>query len=121
MMKSSSNLVEMEMRELLDGCECDGDETPIMRGSALAAAEGTNHTLGRDAISELMASVDANIPEPVRDLDRPFLMPIEDVFSIAEQLRRVVSNRDVSILVMSWKWLGWDTTPRRLAQECGNV
>jgi len=76
-------LVEMEIRELLDFYEFDGDETPIIRGSALAAAEGTNDKLGRDAILELMASVDANIPEPIRDLDKPFLMPIEDVFSIS--------------------------------------
>lgn len=76
-------LVEMEIRELLDFYEFDGDATPIIRGSALSAAEGINHELGRDAILALMASVDANIPEPTRDLDKPFLMPIEDVFSIA--------------------------------------
>eukprot|EP00562_Extubocellulus_spinifer_P034245 CAMPEP_0178693658 /NCGR_PEP_ID=MMETSP0699-20121125/7827_1 /TAXON_ID=265572 /ORGANISM="Extubocellulus spinifer, Strain CCMP396" /LENGTH=433 /DNA_ID=CAMNT_0020339079 /DNA_START=86 /DNA_END=1387 /DNA_ORIENTATION=- len=76
-------LVEMEIRELLDFYEFNGDETPIIRGSALAAAEGTDDTLGRDAVLELMASVDENIPEPPRDLDKPFLMPIEDVFSIA--------------------------------------
>ena len=76
-------LVEMEIRELLDFYEFDGDATPIIRGSALAAAEGTNDELGRDAVLELMAAVDENIPEPTRDLDKPFLMPIEDVFSIA--------------------------------------
>jgi elongation factor Tu len=76
-------LVEMEIRELLDFYEFDGDETPIIRGSALAAAEGTNPELGAQKIMELMAAVDENIPEPVRELDKPFLMPIEDVFSIA--------------------------------------
>ena len=76
-------LVEMEVQELLDFYEFDGMATPIIRGSALAAAEGKNHELGRDRVLELMAAVDENIPEPTRDLDKPFLMPIEDVFSIA--------------------------------------
>lgn len=76
-------LVEMEIRELLDFYEFDGDETPIIRGSALAAAEGRDPELGADAVMELMAAVDQTIPEPTRDLDKPFLMPIEDVFSIA--------------------------------------
>mmetsp|Transcript_39602 Transcript_39602/g.118886 ORF Transcript_39602/g.118886 Transcript_39602/m.118886 type:complete len:429 (-) Transcript_39602:127-1413(-) len=76
-------LVEMEIRELLDFYNFDGDETPIIRGSALAAAEGKNDELGKDAVLELMQAVDDNIPEPTRDLDKPFLMPIEDVFSIA--------------------------------------
>jgi len=76
-------LVEMEIRELLDFYDFDGDATPIIRGSALAAAEGTNPELGNDAVLELMQAVDDTIPEPTRDLDKPFLMPIEDVFSIA--------------------------------------
>ena len=70
-------LVEMEVRELLDFYEFDGDETPIIRGSALAAAEGTDDKLGRDAILELMEAVDSTIPIPPRDLDKPFLMPVE--------------------------------------------
>ena len=76
-------LVEMEIRELLDFYEFDGDSTPIIRGSALSAAEGTNPELGSEKVLELMAAVDENIPEPVRDLDKDFLMPVEDVFSIA--------------------------------------
>eukprot|EP00521_Asterionellopsis_glacialis_P008554 CAMPEP_0195288724 /NCGR_PEP_ID=MMETSP0707-20130614/5276_1 /TAXON_ID=33640 /ORGANISM="Asterionellopsis glacialis, Strain CCMP134" /LENGTH=426 /DNA_ID=CAMNT_0040348623 /DNA_START=54 /DNA_END=1334 /DNA_ORIENTATION=+ len=75
-------LVEMEIRELLEmyGFE---EETPIIRGSALKAADGSDTTLGRDAILELMQTVDDTVPEPVRDLDKPFLMPVEDVFSIS--------------------------------------
>jgi elongation factor Tu len=76
-------LVEMEIRELLDFYEYDGDSTPIIRGSALAAADGTNKEMGQDKILELMAACDEHIPEPTRDMDKPFLMPIEDVFSIA--------------------------------------
>lgn len=76
-------LVEMEVRELLDFYKFDGDETPIIRGSALAAAEGRDPEVGKDRVLELMAAVDQYIPEPVRILDKPFLMPIEDTFSIA--------------------------------------
>merc|ERR1712071_411995 len=76
-------LVEMEVRELLDFYDFDGDATPIVRGSALAAAEGRDPELGADAILELMNQVDITIPEPIRDLDKDFLMPIEDVFSIS--------------------------------------
>ena len=71
-------LVEMEIRELLDFYEFDGDETPIVRGSALAAAEGKDPAgYGAKAVIELMAACDDNIPEPTRDLDKPFLMPVE--------------------------------------------
>jgi len=76
-------LVEMEIRELLDFYDFEGDAVPIIRGSALAAAEGTNPELGAKKVLELMQAVDETIPEPVRDVDKPFLMPIEDVFSIA--------------------------------------
>lgn len=76
-------LVEMEVRELLDFYGFDGDETPIIRGSALAAAEGRDPEMGADRVMELMATLDENIPEPVRDVDKDFLMPVEDVFSIA--------------------------------------
>lgn len=76
-------LVEMEIRELLDFYEFDGEATPIIRGSALAAAEGRDPELGNDRVLELMQACDDNIPEPTRDLDKPFSMPVEDVFSIA--------------------------------------
>lgn len=75
-------LVEMEIQELLDFYKFDGAETPIIRGSALAATEGTNEELGKKKIMELMTTIDKIIPEPTRDLDKPFLMPIEAVFSI---------------------------------------
>ncbi|MQM09427.1 hypothetical protein Taro_042298 [Colocasia esculenta] len=75
-------LVEMELRELLSFYKFPGDEIPIIRGSALSALQGTNEEIGKHAILKLMDAVDAYIPEPVRQLDKPFLMPIEDVFSI---------------------------------------
>lgn len=73
-------LVEMEVRELLDQYEFDGDNSSVVKGSALKALEGDAGA--KAAIKELMAAVDAEIPEPVRDVDKPFLMPVEDVFSI---------------------------------------
>jgi elongation factor Tu len=76
-------LVELEIRELLSSYEFPGDDIPIIKGSALAALEDSNTTIGRDAILELMRNVDSYIPQPERPLDRPFLMPIEDVFSIS--------------------------------------
>jgi elongation factor Tu len=77
------DLVELEVRELLSRYEFPGDETPMIRGSALAALEGTNKELGHDSILKLMDAVDSYIPQPERPIDQPFLMPIEDVFSIS--------------------------------------
>jgi elongation factor Tu len=76
-------LVEMEVRELLSSYDFPGDDIPIIAGSALAAVEGRNPEIGRDKVLELMAAVDAYIPTPERPLDKPFLMPVEDVFSIS--------------------------------------
>ncbi len=76
-------LVEMEVRELLDKYDFPGDDTPIIAGSALHAIEGTNEELGAGKIRELMDAVDSYIPTPERDIDKPFLMPVEDVFSIS--------------------------------------
>ena len=77
-------LVEMELRELLDLYEFPGDDTPIIVGSALMALEGKDdHELGTTAVKKLVEALDSYIPEPVRAVDQPFLMPIEDVFSIA--------------------------------------
>jgi elongation factor Tu len=76
-------LVEMEVRELLSGYEFPGDDIPIVKGSALAAVEGRNPEIGETKILELMAAVDAYIPQPERPVDLPFLMPVEDVFSIS--------------------------------------
>lgn len=75
------DLVEMEVRELLDEYEFPGDDTPIVRGSALKALEDPTGPWG-DKILELMEAVDSYIPEPIRDTEKPFLMPVEDVFSI---------------------------------------
>ncbi|WP_416898288.1 MAG: elongation factor Tu [Minwuia sp.] len=76
-------LVELEVRELLSSYEFPGDDIPIVKGSALAAVEGTNEEIGKKAILELMAAVDDYIPQPERPKDQAFLMPIEDVFSIS--------------------------------------
>jgi len=76
-------LVDMEIRELLTSYDFPGDDTPIVAGSALAALEGRDDEIGKNKVLELMAAVDAYIPEPERAIDRPFLMPVEDVFSIS--------------------------------------
>jgi len=76
-------LVEMEIRELLSEYDFPGDDIPIIGGSALAALEGRDDEIGKEAILKLMEAVDASIPQPEREIDKPFLMPIEDVFSIS--------------------------------------
>jgi len=76
-------LVEMEIRELLSNYDFDGDNIPVIQGSATCALNGDKPEIGRDAILKLMAAVDSFIPQPARPLDKPFLMPIEDVFSIS--------------------------------------
>src|SRR2546425_596768 len=77
------DLVELEVRELLSKYEFPGDEIPIVRGSALKALEGDPGELGKGSIDKLMAAIDTAIPEPKREVDKPFLMPVEDVFSIS--------------------------------------
>jgi elongation factor Tu len=76
-------LVEMEVRELLDEYDFPGDNTPVIRGSALKALEGDTSAIGKPAILKLMQAVDEYIPTPVRLIDQPFLMPVEDVFTIS--------------------------------------
>src|ERR671929_60501 len=75
------DLVELEVRELLSSYQFPGDDIPVVRGSALFALEGRNPETGHDSIIELMEAVDSYIPQPERAKDRPFLMPIEDVFT----------------------------------------
>jgi len=77
------DLVELEVRELLSSYQFPGDKLPIIRGSALMALEGKEPKLGHDAVIELMNAMDESIPQPDRPIDQPFLMPIEDVFSIS--------------------------------------
>ena len=77
------DLVEMEVRDLLKEYDFPGDETPIIRGSALKALQGEDSEIGTKAFDKLLATIDEYIPVPVRDIDKPFLMPVEDVFSIA--------------------------------------
>ena len=76
-------LVEMEVRELLSKYDFPGDDIPITKGSAKAALDDVTPAIGRDAILKLMETVDAYIPQPERPIDQPFLMPVEDVFSIS--------------------------------------
>jgi elongation factor Tu len=77
------DLVELEVRELLSSYQFPGDKIPVIRGSALMAMEGKEPTVGKESIDQLMAAIDSYIPQPDRPKDRPFLMPIEDVFSIS--------------------------------------
>ena len=81
--KEMIELVEEEIRELLTSYKFPGDKTPIVKGSALAAVEGGDEATGKNSIMELMKAVDEFIPQPVRAVDKPFLMPVEDVFSIS--------------------------------------
>ncbi len=76
-------LVELEVRELLSSYDFDGDNIPIIKGSALAALEGRDDAIGKDSVIALIEAVDSFIPQPDRPIDKPFLMPIEDVFSIS--------------------------------------
>ena len=81
--KELLELVEMEVRDLLSKYEYPGDKIPIIKGSALAALEGKTPEIGENALRELMKAIDEFIPQPVREKDKPFLMPVEDVFSIS--------------------------------------
>ena len=75
--------IELEMQEVLSEYSYDGENTPIVIGSALCALEDRNPEMGRESIIKLLEAVDKHIPTPTRDLDKPFLLPVEDVFSIS--------------------------------------
>jgi elongation factor Tu len=91
-------LVELEIRELLSSYDFPGDDIPIVKGSALAALEDKTPEIGRDSVLELMKAVDSYIPQPERPLDRPFLMPIEDVFSISGRGTVVTGRVETGII-----------------------
>jgi elongation factor Tu len=91
-------LVEMEIRELLTSYGFPGDDIPVIKGSALAALEGRDDAIGKERLLELMAAVDSYIPQPERPVDRPFLMPIEDVFSISGRGTVVTGRIETGIL-----------------------
>ena len=76
-------LVELEVRELLSKYQFPGDDIPVVTGSALKALEGDSSEMGADSITRLMDAVDSHVPDPLRDVDRPFIMPVEDVFTIS--------------------------------------
>jgi elongation factor Tu len=94
-------LVELEIRELLDSYDFPGDDTPIIVGSALKALEGDTSDIGLPSIYKLIEEMDAYIPEPKRDIDQPFLMPIEDVFSISGRGTVVTGRVDRGIVKVS--------------------
>jgi len=108
-------LVEMEMRELLSSYGFEGDETPVILGSALCAIEGRRPEIGETKIDELLDAVDSWIPVPERETDKPFLMAVEDVFSIAGRgtvvsgrVERGILKRDTEIEIV-----GKNKTPLR--------
>ncbi|HEY1981011.1 MAG TPA: elongation factor Tu [Xanthobacteraceae bacterium] len=92
------DLVELEVRELLSSYEFPGDQIPIVRGSALMALEDKDEKIGRESIFELMKAVDENIPQPERPIDQPFMMAIEDVFSISGRGTVVTGRIDRGIV-----------------------
>ena len=106
-------LVEMEVRELLSEYEFPGDDIPIIKGSALAALEGRDDNIGKEKIMELMAACDSYIPEPERDTDKPFLMPIEDVFSISGRGTVVTGKIETGIIKRVKKLRSWVSKIRR--------
>ena len=91
-------LVEMEVRELLSGYDYPGDDIPIIKGSALAAVEGRNPEIGENSVLELMAAVDSYIPQPARAIDKPFMMGVEDVFSISGRGTVVTGRIDQGVV-----------------------
>ena len=91
-------LVELEVRELLSSYEFPGDDIPIIKGSATCALSGSNQKLGQDAVLELMKAVADYIPQPERPLDKPFMMPIEDVFSISGRGTVVTGRVETGII-----------------------
>ncbi|PEQ11960.1 translation elongation factor Tu [Novosphingobium sp. PC22D] len=91
-------LVELEVRELLSSYDFPGDDIPIIKGSALAALEGRDDEIGKDKIVELMKAVDEFIPQPPRPTDKPFLMPVEDVFSISGRGTVVTGRVETGII-----------------------
>src|SRR6201994_2055126 len=93
-----ADLVEMEVRELLSSYDFPGDDIPIVKGSALAAVEGRDATIGEDSILELMTQVDAYIPQPERPVDLPFMMAVEDVFSISGRGTVVTGRIDRGVI-----------------------
>jgi elongation factor Tu len=96
--RNKVDLVEMEVRELLSSYEFPGDDIPIVKGSALAAVEGREPAIGEDAINELMTAVDTYIPQPARAKDQPFMMAVEDVFSISGRGTVVTGRIDRGVI-----------------------
>ena len=95
------DLVEMEIRELMTEMGYDGDNVPFIKGSALSALEGKNPEIGESAILKLMESIDSFVPTPVRELDKPFLLPVEAVYSIPGRGTVVTGRLERGVLKLS--------------------
>ena len=106
-------LVELEVRDLLTTYEFPGDKTPIVTGSALKALEGEATELGTQSVEKLVAEMDKYIPVPERLIDGPFLMPIEDVFSISGRGTVVTGRIDRGIVKVGTRWRSWGSSRRR--------
>ena len=100
-------LVELEVRELLSSYDFPGDDIPVIKGSALAALEDGDVGQGRQSVLDLMEAVDAYVPQPDRPKDRPFLMPIEDVFSISGRGTVVTGRVEQGIVKVGTMWRLW--------------
>ena len=98
-------LVEMEVRELLSSYQFPGDDIPVVKGSALAAVEGRDPKIGEEAVLALMQAVDDYIPQPERPIDLPFLMPVEDVFSISGRGTVVTGRIERGVITVSYTHL----------------
>jgi elongation factor Tu len=105
------DLVELEVRELLTEYEFPGDDVPVVRVSALKALEGDADAAAQ--VLDLMSQVDAYIPEPTRETDKPFLMPIEDVFTITGRGTVVTGRVEAGIIHTSDGWRSWGSSPPR--------
>ena len=116
--KELLELVELEVRELLSKYKFPGDDTPVVIGSALKALEGDVSEMGEGAILKLMDAIDSFVQEPVRDVDRPFIMPVEDVFTISGRGTVVTGRVERGIVKAARKLRLSDSPTRQTCDRC---